>query len=198
MERRQDVAIRYIEVFLYQIFQLSRVILKLCPLILLLYSPLEVSNTDEVRRSKLLARPLIMGVGNSNDTAVLLNIRRKVSESSIAKHEINLLERQPLRFSKSKDKGGQCDDKIESCWCKSIDQRKAPRSLLTNEEEIELPTKLLEGKGTDLVPESAHKPVTDTCGECATLSSDLIWHYLGHVRPGYRTKRQREDDCDTE
>lgn len=46
--------------------------------------------------------------------------------------------------------------RLKAVGVSHMTREKLHGSLLTNKEKIELPAKLLEGKGTDLVPECAH------------------------------------------
>lgn len=57
------------------------------------------------------------------------------------------------------------------------------QSLLTDEEEVELPAQGAKSNRADLGPKCADKPVSDTGGKSATFRTDLIGHHFRHVCP---------------
>ena len=55
-----------------------------------------------------------MGEAGAHDSA-LLNIVGEVTQGTVAKHEIDLLERKSLGFAEVEDENGEGDDEVPGC-----------------------------------------------------------------------------------
>ena len=65
--------------------------------------------------SRLLGLLLVGEAGGAHDSA-LLDIVGKVAQGTVAKHEIDLLERKSLGFAEEEDEDGEGDDEVPGCF----------------------------------------------------------------------------------
>lgn len=110
-----------------------------------------------------------------------MQILRQRTQCSLAKQQIDILQRNLIGLLEEEEDDGERNDNVE-CY----------------EYEVEFVAELVKPDGADLREQRRDEPVSNASGESVSASADLHRHDFGHVHPGNGAEGEGEDDRDQE